>query len=39
MPPTLLHAPFHRDDWVYEEKYDGWRVVVFNVESRPPSCP
>ncbi len=21
--------PFHRDGWVYEEKYDGWRVVAY----------
>jgi putative ABC transport system substrate-binding protein len=21
--------PFHRDGWVYEEKYDGWRMVVY----------
>jgi bifunctional non-homologous end joining protein LigD len=30
---TLMHAdevarPFHRDGWVYEEKYDGWRMVA-----------
>lgn len=21
--------PFHRDGWVYEEKYDGWRIVAY----------
>jgi bifunctional non-homologous end joining protein LigD len=21
--------PFHRDGWVYEEKYDGWRMVAY----------
>jgi hypothetical protein len=20
--------PFHRDGWVYEEKYDSWRIVA-----------
>jgi ATP-dependent DNA ligase len=24
-----LTKPFHRDGWVYEEKYDGWRVVAY----------
>jgi hypothetical protein len=23
MHPTLVPEPFHRDDWVYEEKVDG----------------
>jgi ATP-dependent DNA ligase len=31
---TLMQAdevarPFHRDGWVYEEKYDGRRMVVY----------
>jgi len=31
---TLMHAdevsrPFHRDGWIYEEKYDGWRIVAY----------
>jgi len=21
--------PFHRDGWVYEKKYDGWRMVAY----------
>jgi len=21
--------PFHRDGWIYEEKYDGWRMVAY----------
>ena len=21
--------PFHREGWVYEEKYDGWRMVDY----------
>jgi len=25
MAPTLIAQPFHRDGWVYEEKYNGWR--------------
>jgi bifunctional non-homologous end joining protein LigD len=28
MHPTLVARPFHRHGWVYEEKYDGWRLVV-----------
>ena len=20
--------PFHRDGWVYEENYDGWRMIA-----------
>ena len=32
---TLMQAeevgrPFHRDGWIYEEKYDGWRIVAYN---------
>ena len=31
---TLMQAdevahPFHREGWVYEEKYDGWRMVAY----------
>jgi bifunctional non-homologous end joining protein LigD len=29
MHPTLVREPFHRDGWVFEEKYDGWRIVAF----------
>jgi bifunctional non-homologous end joining protein LigD len=25
----VLTKPFHRDGWVYEEKYDGWRMIAF----------
>jgi integrase len=28
MAPALAHAPFHRDGWIYEEKVDGWRLIV-----------
>jgi ATP-dependent DNA ligase len=27
--PTLVREPFHRDGWVYEEKYDGWRILAY----------
>ena len=27
MAPTLA-KPFHRPGWVYEEKYDGWRLIA-----------
>ena len=27
--------PFHRDSWVYEEKYDGWRVVAYKERWGP----
>ena len=34
----LIHLqrarPFHRDGWIYEEKYDGWRVVAFKDGAR-----
>jgi len=30
MHPTLVREPFHRDGWIYEEKYDGWRIVAYN---------
>jgi hypothetical protein len=29
MQPTLVREPFHREGWVYEEKYDGWRMVAY----------
>jgi bifunctional non-homologous end joining protein LigD len=29
MQPTLVAQPVHRDGWVYEEKYDGWRMVAY----------
>ena len=28
----LVRPPFHRDGWIYEEKYDGWRIVAYNDE-------
>ena len=29
MAATQVARPFHRDGWVWEEKYDGWRVVAY----------
>jgi ATP-dependent DNA ligase len=29
-----LAKPFHRDGWVYEEKYDGWRIVALKDGHR-----
>jgi bifunctional non-homologous end joining protein LigD len=29
MLATLVDAPFHRDGWVYEEKYDGIRALAY----------
>jgi bifunctional non-homologous end joining protein LigD len=28
MHPPLVHQPFHRDGWVYEEKVDGYRLLA-----------
>ena len=29
MQSTEVGQPFHRDGWVYEEKYDGWCMVDY----------
>jgi bifunctional non-homologous end joining protein LigD len=29
MLATLVDAPFHRERWVYEEKYDGFRFLAY----------
>jgi bifunctional non-homologous end joining protein LigD len=29
MLATLVHEPFHRPGWVYEEKYDGYRILAY----------
>jgi bifunctional non-homologous end joining protein LigD len=34
MHATQLPKPFHRDGWVYEEKYDGWRMVAAKAGSQ-----
>jgi bifunctional non-homologous end joining protein LigD len=31
MLATLVDMPFHRPGWVYEEKYDGIRVIAFKA--------
>lgn len=36
-PPMLLaevKQPFHKPGWVYEEKYDGYRALVFKDRER-----
>ena len=35
---TLMQAdevgrPFHRDGWIYEEKYGGWRMVAYKDDT------
>jgi len=32
MAPTL-GKPFHRPGWMYEEKYDGWRMIAYKNGS------
>jgi bifunctional non-homologous end joining protein LigD len=34
MQPTRVAKPFHRDGWIYEEKYDGWRMVAYKDDDR-----
>jgi ATP-dependent DNA ligase len=34
MAPTLVRAAFHRDGWVYEEKFDGWRMLAYKDGAR-----
>ncbi len=29
MAPTLIAQPFHHAGWIYEDKYDGWRVLAY----------
>ena len=29
MLATLVDEPFHRKGWVYEEKYDGYRILAY----------
>jgi len=33
MQPELAPEPFHRPGWVYEEKYDGWRMGAYKDGS------
>jgi len=34
MLATLVHEPFHKRGWVYEEKYDGYRILAYKEGSR-----
>jgi bifunctional non-homologous end joining protein LigD len=34
MLATLVAGPFHRDGWVYEEKYDGDRMLAYKEGDR-----
>jgi bifunctional non-homologous end joining protein LigD len=34
MLATLVREPFHQPGWVYEEKYDGYRILAYKEGSR-----
>jgi bifunctional non-homologous end joining protein LigD len=34
MQPTLVREPLHRDGCIYEEKYDGWRMLALKDGER-----
>jgi ATP-dependent DNA ligase len=34
MQPTLIAKPFHRAGWIWEEKYDGWRMLAYKHEGQ-----
>ncbi len=34
MLATLVREPFHRAGWIYEEKYDGYRIVAYKEGDR-----
>jgi bifunctional non-homologous end joining protein LigD len=34
MLATLAAGPFHRPGWVYEEKYDGYRILAYKEGAR-----
>ena len=34
MLATLVDQPFHRPGWVYEEKYDGYRILAYKEGAR-----
>jgi bifunctional non-homologous end joining protein LigD len=34
MLATLVDGPFHRPGWVYEEKYDGYRILAYKEGAR-----
>jgi bifunctional non-homologous end joining protein LigD len=33
MLATLVHSPFNRSNWIYEEKYDGVRILAYKENS------
>jgi bifunctional non-homologous end joining protein LigD len=33
MLATLIQRPFHKAGWVYEEKYDGFRVLAYKERT------
>ena len=34
MLATVADRPFHRPGWVYEEKYDGYRILAYKEGAR-----
>ncbi len=34
MLATLVGKPFHRAGWVYEEKYDGYRILAYKEGAK-----
>jgi bifunctional non-homologous end joining protein LigD len=34
MLATVVREPFHKPGWVYEEKYDGYRILAYKEGSR-----
>jgi bifunctional non-homologous end joining protein LigD len=34
MLATLIQRPFHKSGWVYEEKYDGFRILAYKEGTR-----
>jgi bifunctional non-homologous end joining protein LigD len=34
MQPELAPEPFHRPGWVWEETYDGWRMIAYKDGQR-----
>ena len=34
MHATQVPSPFHTKGWVYEEKYDGWRMLAVKEAGR-----
>src|SRR3984893_18144936 len=34
MLATLVREPFHHHGWIYEEKYDGYRILAYKEGTR-----